>query len=191
MKTIAWIGGVALVGAIALAAIVASAAQGDPIFILRVDPVKLTAPQRSCMGGWAEGVWPNITPVDIDLVNCWRGNGVYCRAFDEKTVSSAVYVKDEGAGLQVSSCGLSESGGLVTYCRDLETTLLNSAQRSALAGCINSIWSGVNLSAVREMELRRDSGIWGTMSHVTTDTAANYVQLKISGHAVSRVGTEE
>jgi hypothetical protein len=197
MKTIRWIGGVALVGSVGVAAMVASASVGDPEVIRRADPIKqgLSPAAKGCLATWVATVWPTITAAALNGLEC-SGVGdleavtVTCTATDGHTYTEAEYiVAEEDGEVDKDTCTIS---GDATCSRKWGPAALNDAQEAALGACIEIAWPAADGDLLHELNIWPGTGAERFASYqYHAVISSGYLSLIDAGLIVERTGTVE
>lgn len=166
-------------------------APGDRQFIRKSPEVTLSAGQRTTLSGCVTGVWSDAVPANIQSLVCTRhllGGSAFCHTADQRTVTAAVYLQREDAG--VVNNIISASAGNVTYEHGTPPAILTGSQLTCFANYITSI-HGVTGSNVYELMVRRDgSSVISQVYYRTTTTPAAYATAKLAGEVLRPTGIE-
>lgn len=187
MTTIRWLGP-ALAGAAVIAAIVAQAAPGDPVWIARTAAVELSVPQTQGLAAWVTSIWPDATPSQVRELHCAR-QPVRCRIITHETVSEEQYVVDEAAGKSLGF--VSSAEGAVTYRYSTGYLVLSPAQKLSLIEWLETVWPDVDVEAAQGLLVRREEGpvFPAVLEYLTSGSASEYAAALSAGSVVSRAGT--
>ncbi len=199
MKYIRWIGGTALVGTVGVAALVVSAAVGDPTFIRRSDPTtkNFSGATKGCMAVWVATVWGGITPAALTALECSgisdeTGVAVTCSAKDTNLYTAAEFVAAEEAGeTAFDVCEIVPGSGEATCERTYGPTALSTAQESALGACIETAWAAADGDLLHEFIVWPGEGAVrsGSYQYHSTASPSDYLDLIDGDFIVKRTGT--
>lgn len=188
MKTIAWIGGVALLGAAAVATLVANAAVGDPAFVRLTSEATLDSTQKSRLSTWALSIWPDAQPSQVQSLYCQREGGVRCRLQENRTVTVAEYVSLEADGVAFNPG--EPSGGDVTYEHRTAWAYPSASQVSSLKSWVDDAHSEVSGEELYSLHVSRSgSDVVSQAGYHATASASAYLTLRSQGLVEVRTGT--
>jgi len=196
MKYITWIGGIALVGAIGIAALVASASVGDMTYAKEGGKIILNTPQKVDLGAAVLGVFPAANTATVQKFYCsWLEDPetkkiiTLCSGGYNKTMTSDAYAALEVAG---------NAGRIVKVDGDNVTVERIALPKVADAGALIKIATFVNSGWSLESDILLDFGckrgpegsseISCTCNHYTTVSPTQYAIDKKEGLVVRFAG---
>ena len=202
MKIIRWISSIALLGAVAIVALLATAAVGDAVFIRRDASVAITNPQKTLLATAVTALFPSANPATISKVYCYRDfenidatkvNDVYCSGLYVDTLTEAEYLAAElaGTGGPVDNV----APGAIDFKRALPTTQATGANLTKVKNFVEDVWPTVLVTTVATMSCERDlaapAQINCECAYFDTASPADYATLKQAGQVVQLTGIVE
>lgn len=198
MKTISWVGGVALIIGGILTAVLSQAAVGDVVYIKRLNDVTLTGGQATSLVNAMATIWPDVTTANVRKLVCSRMhkqglNTIQCQAAYAETKTLAQYVALEIQGLAGDAFDIeSVGGGNVTVNRKTPVVTLSAGQKTAVGSFATSVLgaSDIDLLDILTCERKSPTAICHTFEFVTA-SPSQYVSDKQAGLVKKAVGVVE
>ena len=193
MKTIYWLGGIALIGTALLMTFLASASTGDPVWIRANGPATLTAPQKAAVADAFGATFTGADKTTVQAFYCSRetgANAISCTGDYRLTITEAQYVQLEVKG-EATPIETYASPN-VTLRRALPLTKASAATKTSWGAFLASVWAGTDIDKVVDWRCDRDQAVPATircsMNDIVTTTPAAYVAAKQAGQVIRLVG---
>jgi hypothetical protein len=159
MKYVRWLIAPVVITAGVMAAMLAGAADGDPVVEGTVAEVELTGAQRTSVRNFALSLWPSVDTLALERIYCQRRNGrAYCRGSELAVYTATEYAEMEGSGsldFSPDPEDIAADGTTVSARKRLPNVRLSPSQATALATWADNVL-GVSPGTIRSLSVRRD-----------------------------------
>lgn len=184
---IKWVSGFALISAIGIAIILATASAADRIVEVKQRDSDIGSGAITLLQNAGGSILTGLIPRNLGYLRCEveTSGDVSCVGYDTKTASADTYYTDKASG----DVTLYTWDGIeATYRRDFVSLLLTPPQVAALQSAINSIWPSTTFSTVQQFECAKKST--GKHACLLTDiqakTRAETITLEKEGRGIDR-----